>query len=231
MTVNTPPTAAHQTPAPAATAATASALESLTQVLVKRISEEIKPLRSALDAVTLRSSALENETKSLKSSLTSLRDEISGISQATGGASAAQKATEIGDSLRALQKAFGEFSAKKDNEGIEQDRKINAAQSLAETLAQEAYERSISVVGTVVGEDGVLMTSTTNPHHSIPLLRDSQILLHYPMRKKVQDDHVTVTMLHTRVAPSGDVDEYEVPIQVDGQRTVVFCAAQEDSVV
>lgn len=214
-----PPPAAMKVPAPNNTA-----MEALTQVLVNRIGEEIRPLRSALDAITLRCSGLENETKSLKNSLSALRDEISGISQATGGASTAQKATEVGDSLRALQKAFGEFSAKKDNEALEHERRIVAAQTSAEALAQQAYERSISVNSVVIAPDGVDMKPYNKflEAESIKVPNGTSLVLRYPMQEYQVDGKSVICMLHTIVSAEGDVREYSVPVQVDGLRTVSF---------
>lgn len=214
-----PPPAAMKVPAPNNTA-----MDALTQVLVNRIGEEIRPLRSALDAITLRCSGLENETKSLKNSLSALRDEISGISQATGGASTAQKATEVGDSLRALQKAFGEFSAKKDNEALEHERRIVAAQTSAEALAQQAYERSISVNSVVIAPDGVDMKPYNKflEAESIKVPNGTSLVLRYPMQEYQVDGKSVICMLHTIVSAEGDVREYSVPVQVDGLRTVSF---------
>lgn len=222
-----PPQPSSAPPLPAAMKAPApnnTAMDALTQVLVNRIGEEIRPLRSALDAITLRCSGLENETKSLKNSLSALRDEISGISQATGGASAAQKATEVGDSLRALQKAFGEFSAKKDNEALEHERRIVAAQTSAEALAQQAYERSISVNSVVIAPDGVEMKPYNKflEAESIKVPNGTSLVLRYPMQEYQVDGKSVICMLHTIVSAQGDVREYSVPVQVDGLRTVSF---------
>jgi hypothetical protein len=206
-----------------ANSSSTSAVEALTRVLVDRIIEEIRPLRSALDAVTLRCSGLENETKSVKNSLSSLRDEISGISQATGGASTAQKATEVGDNLRALQKAFGDFSAKKDNETIDHELKIVAVQNSAEELAQNAYERSISVACVVIHPDGIEMRPYHQPSSmsSILIPSGAKLVLRYPMKFQ-DDDESIVCMLHTSVSPDGDVLEYSVPVQINGRRTISF---------
>jgi hypothetical protein len=200
-----------------------TAVEVLTKILVDRIIEEIRPLRSALDAVTLRCSGLENETKSLKNSLSSLRDEISGISQATGGASTAQKATEVGDNLRTLQKAFGDFSAKKDNETLDHALKIVAVQNSAEELAQNAYERSISVACVVTYPNGIEMKPYHHPSSMSPILIPSgaKLVLRYPMKFQ-DDDESIVCMLHTFVSPDGDVLEYSVPVQINGRRTISF---------
>lgn len=183
------------------------------------LGDNIRPMQTSLDALSLKFTTIENELKTLKSSSTSLRDEVSGMSQASGGASLAQKLTELSDSLRSLQKSFGEYSAKKDNELVDLERKIAAVQSAAIETAQQSYERSITVNATVIIPGGLTMQDKYDPERALFVKSGSSIVVRYPMKA---DDKGDVYMTHIEVTPDGDVREYSIAVQLSGKRTLAF---------
>lgn len=225
--------AAQRSTALGAAQSSSQAADALGQVLLRKVHEKVQEdteqVRGLVDTLSLRLGALENSAKSLELAVASLREEFSGIAQVAGG-SVAKKTEDMELSVQKLEKSFVEFSTRLTREVQEADRRQGVLRqellALCSTgkdsrqMASEAYARSIVVPCRVISDEGIELQGEGLPHVRVPA--GASLPLRFPMSQKGDD----VTMLLTHVTENGDVQEYAVPVQRSGVRTVAFLAEQ-----
>ena len=175
----------------------------------------VSDMEQRVDALFMAVTRLTNKLETMDTALTSMR---STAKPAQAADTVRQKVDDLEQRLRSNEQAFAEFSSVAQREQVSKNASLDRLLLKCETLATQAYHRSITQQGKVVKPTQAVSASLTEagtlvdvvPLAEIP--KGTNLKLHYPMAKTAASDSA-VYMLNVVVSENGDANERWVPIK------------------
>ena len=191
------------------------AIANLLTKLQEKVAGETVGLRERLDAVSLRLSTQEKNTRSLEQSTGALREEFSNIAHVAGG-QLNQTVSDAASKIDSLERCFSDFS-------VRQERTVGSLEEIYASKIDEVLKRLEKL-------EQAMKDKAASGHSSVPvqarLLRASQglsvldrVSLFHPMRR--DEAGGAVVMDRQCVMPDGSFTMRPFPVEHDNFGPVV----------